>query len=238
MTVRHRTRTACPRRHPTVPTELRQHLRRLPRVTGGSPYIVESVACGDGCFVTLPGSRIVGIRVPAPTVSLRPLRGGRPLGRLNLTDIGWAIAGRESGPAVRSIRHQCLAHGVGFPSSSGRRPNKKKTGRILNGRTWDEQRTKPRRTGNRKQVLLAVQRSASFPIFRMGGRGGQRFWINAPALQLCLNVPVSRVLGQLRDYGENFSFGLGEALRASAAPRNQYRVPLDHGDCVLRWSTM
>lgn len=77
-------------------------------------------------------------------LSLEPLLG--PLDKLNLKRIDWAIAGGESGPGarpmepdwVRSIRDQCLRAGVGFHFKQWGGVNKKKTGRVLDGRTWDE----------------------------------------------------------------------------------------------------
>lgn len=84
--------------------------------------------------------------VPAAVrfLSLEPLLG--PLDRLNLDGIDWAIAGGESGPGarpmeplwVRSIRDQCLASGVAFHFKQWGGVNKKKAGRILDGRTWDD----------------------------------------------------------------------------------------------------
>jgi protein gp37 len=81
-------------------------------------------------------------------LSLEPLLG--PLENLDLRGIDWAIAGGESGPTarpmkpdwVRSIRDQCLAAGVAFHFKQWGGTNKKKTGRVLDGRTWDEQPTK------------------------------------------------------------------------------------------------
>ncbi|WP_081710845.1 MULTISPECIES: phage Gp37/Gp68 family protein [unclassified Afipia] len=77
-------------------------------------------------------------------LSLEPLLG--PLDNLNLKDIDWAIAGGESGPGaramnpewVRSIRDQCNAANVAFHFKQWGGVNKKKTGRVLDGRTWDE----------------------------------------------------------------------------------------------------
>lgn len=76
-------------------------------------------------------------------LSLEPLLG--PL-ELDLADIGWVIAGGESGPNarpprrewVRSIRDQCLAAGVPFffKQWGGRTP--KAGGRILDGEVWGE----------------------------------------------------------------------------------------------------
>jgi protein gp37 len=77
-------------------------------------------------------------------LSLEPLLG--PLSQLNLDGIDWVIVGGESGPGARpvqeswiaDIRDQCLqARGAFFFKQWGGR-NKKKTGRLLEGRTWDE----------------------------------------------------------------------------------------------------
>ena len=74
-------------------------------------------------------------------LSLEPLLG--PL-ELDLADIGWVIAGGESGPNarpprrewVRSIRDQCLAARVPFffKQWGGRTP--KAGGRTLDGEVW------------------------------------------------------------------------------------------------------
>lgn len=77
-------------------------------------------------------------------LSLEPLLG--PLNDLNLTGIHWAIVGGESGPNarainpdwVRSIRDQCLDRDVAFHFKQWGGVNKKKTGRTLDNRTWDE----------------------------------------------------------------------------------------------------
>lgn len=77
-------------------------------------------------------------------LSLEPLLG--PLEGLNLKNIDWAIAGGESGPGsrtmnidwVRSIRDQCCEAGVAFHFKQWGGVNKKRSGRVLDGRTWDE----------------------------------------------------------------------------------------------------
>jgi protein gp37 len=77
-------------------------------------------------------------------LSLEPLLG--PLYDLDLDGIDWAIAGGESGPGarpmskdwVRSIRDQCLEAGVPFHFKQWGGVNKKRTGRMLDGRTWDQ----------------------------------------------------------------------------------------------------
>jgi protein gp37 len=77
-------------------------------------------------------------------LSLEPLLA--PLPRIPLKGIDWVIVGGESGPGARPmkpewvfrIRDQCLARGVPFFFKQWGGVNKKKTGRILGGRTWDQ----------------------------------------------------------------------------------------------------
>lgn len=77
-------------------------------------------------------------------LSLEPLLG--PLDELDLGEINWVIVGGESGPRARpmdaewvlSIRNQCRAANVPFFFKQWGGKNKKKAGRVLEGRTWDE----------------------------------------------------------------------------------------------------
>jgi protein gp37 len=77
-------------------------------------------------------------------LSLEPLLG--PLPNLNLTGIDWGIVGGESGPGARpikeewvtDIRDQCGAAGVAFFFKQWGGVNKKKTGRLLEGRKYDD----------------------------------------------------------------------------------------------------
>ncbi|MCC7366171.1 MAG: phage Gp37/Gp68 family protein [Dehalococcoidia bacterium] len=98
-------------------------------------------------------TRIDALReVPASTrfLSCEPLLG--PL-HLDLSDIHWVIVGGESGPRARpmdpewveAIRGQCAEQRVPFffkqwgaHDECGRRVGKRRSGRLLNGRTWDE----------------------------------------------------------------------------------------------------
>jgi protein gp37 len=89
-------------------------------------------------------------------LSLEPLLG--PLPKLKLEGIDWAITGGESGPGARpmpqawveDIRDQCNAAGVSFFFKQWGGTNKKRTGRELDGRTWDEM---PQRTALSLLVL-------------------------------------------------------------------------------------
>jgi protein gp37 len=77
-------------------------------------------------------------------LSIEPLLG--PMNNLNLTDIDWVIVGGESGPGARpldpswviDIRNQCKESHVPFFFKQWGGWNKKKAGRDLEGRTWDE----------------------------------------------------------------------------------------------------
>lgn len=77
-------------------------------------------------------------------LSLEPLL--RPLPGLDLRGIHWVIVGGESGPGARpmkkewvtDIRDQCLDSGVSFFFKQWGGVNKKRAGRLLEGRTWDE----------------------------------------------------------------------------------------------------
>jgi protein gp37 len=100
---------------------------------------------------TVEDERVVGrishlIAVPAVVhfLSLEPLIG--PLNDLPLCDIEWVIVGGESGPHSRpmekswvlEIRRQCREAGVAFFFKQWGGPNKKRTGRVLNGRCYSE----------------------------------------------------------------------------------------------------
>lgn len=77
-------------------------------------------------------------------LSLEPLLG--PLRRLNLRGIGWVIVGGESGPGARpmdpgwvlDIRDQCREARVPFFFKQWGGVQKSRTGRQLDGRTYDE----------------------------------------------------------------------------------------------------
>lgn len=77
-------------------------------------------------------------------LSLEPLLAALP--NMNLHGIDWAIVGGESGPGARPIREawitdirdQCATAGVAFFFKQWGGVNKKRAGRELEGRTWDE----------------------------------------------------------------------------------------------------
>jgi len=100
-----------------------------------------SVECEDYIY------RIDDLRAvdaPVKFLSLEPLIG--PLPGLDLDGIDWVIVGGESGPGARpmqeewvtDIRDTCLASNVPFFFKQWGGIVKKRTGRVLEGRTWDQ----------------------------------------------------------------------------------------------------
>jgi len=65
---------------------------------------------------------------------------------LKLSGLDWVIAGGESGPGarpmdpswVRGVRDQCVEQDVAFFFKQWGGVFKHRTGRVLDGRTWDE----------------------------------------------------------------------------------------------------
>jgi len=98
--------------------------------------------------------RLVSLRKCGTAVrflSLEPLLG--PLHNFPLEGIDWVIVGGESGPGARpmkpewvlAIRDQCLANGIPFFFKQWGGVNKKRAGRRLEGRTWDQMPNQTRR---------------------------------------------------------------------------------------------
>lgn len=77
-------------------------------------------------------------------LSIEPLLS--PIQNLDLKGIHWVVVGGESGPSarpmnqqwVRDIRDDCITHTVPFFFKQWGGKNKKKAGRLLDGRTWDQ----------------------------------------------------------------------------------------------------
>lgn len=91
--------------------------------------------------------RIADLRIVPACVrflSLEPLIG--PINILPLRGIHWVIAGGESGPRsrsvkpewIREIRDQCIHDQVPFFFKQWGGVRKSRTGRVLDGKTWDE----------------------------------------------------------------------------------------------------
>lgn len=116
--------------------EIVPSLRKLPNVWLGTSVEDEQVL-----------HRVDKLRqVPAVVrfISFEPLIGS--VSSANLSDIHWAIVGGESGPKARymdpdwvdEIEMMCRRSGTAFFFKQWGGRNKKSTGRLLNGRTYDE----------------------------------------------------------------------------------------------------
>ena len=107
------------------------------------------------------------LSIPAAVrfLSIEPLIG--PLSRYPLKGIDWVIVGGESGPHcremnpewVRSIRDRCTSQNVPFFFKQWGGVRKKSTGRILDGRTWDDMPTpKLRRAFGRAEMVQSSKK--------------------------------------------------------------------------------
>jgi protein gp37 len=138
------------------PERLREHFRPRKRPL---PNVWLGTSCEDQPTAEKRIPHLLGVPAAVRFLSLEPL-----LGPIDFTDgpldpastmgtwsmleegINWVIVGGESGPKarpmeadwVRGIRDQCLAAGVPFFFKQWGGTNKKRAGRILDGRTWDE----------------------------------------------------------------------------------------------------
>ena len=112
-----------------------ERLERLPNVWLGT-----SVETSDHLWRI---RELQATRAAVRFVSFEPLLG--PVNDAKLADVHWAIVGGESGPGarpmasdwVRSIRDQCAEQNVAFFFKQWGGPRKKRTGRELDGRTWN-----------------------------------------------------------------------------------------------------
>ena len=104
------------------------------------------------------------IKAKVRFLSIEPLLG--PLSRLPLSQIEWVIVGGESGPNsrpmeaswVRTIRDRCVRYEVPFFFKQWGGVQKSKTGRLLDGRTWDQLPIEYGRAlrGNKRKQLAAA----------------------------------------------------------------------------------
>lgn len=102
------------------------------------------------------------VKVPAAVrfLSVEPLLA--PIPRLPLSGIDWVIVGGESGPGartmksewVRQIRRKCREMNVPFFFKQWGGFNKKASGRILDGRTYDEM---PTSTIRQRKAVLSLE---------------------------------------------------------------------------------
>ena len=135
--------SACPQhtfqiltKRPQIAARFSPHLCWTPNIWMGTS--VENAAASFRVH------ELRGTRAAIKFLSLEPLLG--PIPRLPLARVDWVIVGGESGPGarpmkpdwVRQIRDRCVARGVPFFFKQWGGVNKKVTGRVLDGRTWDQ----------------------------------------------------------------------------------------------------
>lgn len=121
---------------------------RMAEVLAGRDFqVLPNVWLGTSVENNAVVERIDDLRkVPAAIrfVSLEPLIGS--VSDADLTDIHWAIVGGESGPKARpmdpewvdDIKDLCDRAGSAFFFKQWGGVNKKQTGRVYRGRTWDQ----------------------------------------------------------------------------------------------------
>ncbi len=119
---------------------------RLAQLAGRLPW-PDNVWMGVSVESDSYKGRIDDLRtIPAKVrfLSIEPLVA--PVTQLNLAGIHWVIVGGESGPGarpmhpdwVRDVRDRCLEQQVPFFFKQWGGVQKKRNGRLLDGRTWDE----------------------------------------------------------------------------------------------------
>jgi len=129
--------------HYQILTKRADRLIELDALLDWGPHVWMGVSVENHRFV----HRIDQLRRSGAVVkflSLEPLLG--PLLGLDLRGIDWVIVGGESGPRARpmdpkwvtSLRDQCREAGVAFFFKQWGGVFKSRTGRDLEGRTWDE----------------------------------------------------------------------------------------------------
>ena len=122
---------------------MRNYIRRR----YGSGLAPRHIWCGVSVEDHMATARIRHLQMTPSAVrflSIEPLLG--PMGDIDLDGIAWVIVGGESGPYARpmqpewvlDIRDRCQRAAVPFFFKQWGGTRKKRTGRLLEGRTWDE----------------------------------------------------------------------------------------------------
>jgi len=133
----------APQHQYQVLTKRSDRLLELNKVLNWEPQIWMGVSVESEKYLY----RVDHLRLTGASVkflSLEPLLGS--LESLDLQGINWVIVGGESGPGarpvdpqwVREIRDRCISSGVPFFFKQWGGVLKSRTGRVLDGRTWDE----------------------------------------------------------------------------------------------------
>jgi len=138
----------------TIMNTANQHLfqiltKRVERLAELSPSLTWNENIWMGVTVETPDYKgridcLLRTKASVKFLSIEPLLAD--LGILDLTGINWVIVGGESGPGsrpmktewIRKIRKQCQDQKVPFFFKQWGGFNKKKNGRMLDGKIWDE----------------------------------------------------------------------------------------------------
>jgi protein gp37 len=150
------TMVACPQHTFQILTKRSERLREMAARLPWPENVWMGVSIEDARVL----SRATDLsEVPASVrfLSCEPLIG--PLDPLPLENIDWVIVGGESGPRaraiqaawVKSIRRQCRKHRVAFFFKQWGGVRKDLTGRLLDGRTYDEM---PHHRGDLQPALV------------------------------------------------------------------------------------
>ena len=123
-------------------TKRSQRLRQLDPVLDWSDNIWMGVTIESSDYL-YRADDLRAVNAAVKFLSLEPLLG--PMPDLNLHGIDWVIVGGESGPGARpmredwvlQIKEKCETEEVPFFFKQWGGVNKKKTGRILQDKTWD-----------------------------------------------------------------------------------------------------
>jgi len=124
-------------------TKRSERLKELSSILEWTPNIWMGVSVEDE-RVTHRVHDLAGTMAKVKFLSCEPLIG--PLQDLQLINIDWLIVGGESGPKcrpmqeewVRDIKKQCQSAGTRFFFKQWGGVQKKRNGRSLDGRTWDD----------------------------------------------------------------------------------------------------
>ena len=144
-----------------VLTKRAERLLELSESLDWAPNIWMGVSVENAAYKSrIDYLRRTGARVKF--VSVEPLLG--PTEDMNLSGIDWVIVGGESGPGARElkrewvidIRKQCRLAGVPFFFKQWGGVNKKRTGRLLDGRTYDEFPKTPTAPANKSLTVLTA----------------------------------------------------------------------------------
>ena len=130
---------------------LTKRAKRLAEMAGKLPWppnVWQGVSVENARYAARI-SHLTKVAAAVRFISVEPLLG--PVPNLALKGIDWVIVGGESGPRhrppdpawVREIRDQCVAAGVPFFFKQWGGRTSKASGRLLDGRLWDEMPVPP-----------------------------------------------------------------------------------------------